>query len=229
LAGLGFFLLSAIWHELGHAAALSREGYEPGRIGVGLLFVIPVLFAEVTAVAMLARQGKLRVDFSGMVFQLFAGGLMLVLSVVCMKWTPLAAVLQIGGVSSLVAVLWSLLPFVRSDGYWALADYLGVENLDVPWKESGSAARSVAWFMIVFRLANICFLVFLGVMIPMRVLRWLQILGWWPGSLMGWGGIGFKVLLCSVFVVIWVGLGRHGWKLWQASLKDFQDLKIFGR
>lgn len=224
LCGLGVFLMTGVWHEMGHAAALSREGYAPGRIGLGFLLVIPVFFAEVTAVGMLARRGRLRVDCAGMVFQLFAGGMLLVLSLGCGFWLPLAGVLQVAGVSSLVAVLWSLLPFVRSDGYWALADYLEVENLDIPWSRTGSTSKTTAWFMIAFRLANICFLVFLGVVIPLRVAGWLEYLGWWPVVVGGWGSAVAKGMFFVGVVVIWLGLGRHGAKLGQASWEDWGAL-----
>ncbi len=227
LSGLVLFLLSGIWHELGHAAALSREGYAPGRIGLGFLLVIPVLFAEVTAVGILERRGRLRVDFSGMVFQLMAGGLLLSLSIAFQFWIPVTGVLQVAGFSSLMAVLWSLLPFVRSDGYWALADFLGVEDLDGLWSKSGTESRSAAWFMIVFRLANIGFLIFLGIVIPLRLFRWLRYLGWWPGQVSGWEGVLLQVSTYLVLAMIWLGLGRHGWRLGKTSWHDLRALREF--
>jgi hypothetical protein len=225
IAGLALFLLSGLWHEMGHAAALTFEGYAPGRIGLGFLLVIPVFFAEVTAVGMLQRKGRLRVDLSGMVFQLLAGGTMLVLSLACSFWEPLAGALQIAGVSSFVAVLWSMLPFVRSDGYWVLADYLGVDNLDIPWRNSGSPLRATAWSMVIFRVANIGFLIFLGLMIPLRVMGWIRFLGWWPGHLVGWESFLFQFFFYLLLVMIWMTLGRHGLRLAQASWQDLADLK----
>jgi len=225
LFGIGLFLLTGIWHEIGHATALAHEGYAPGRIGLGFLLVIPVLFAEVTAVGMLARGGRLRVDFSGMVFQLFAGGLLLLLSVICGPFASLSGSLQVAGLSSLVAVCWSLLPFVRSDGYWILADYLGVENLDVPWISSGSKSISTAWLMIMFRLANIGFLIFLAVMIPLRLVSLLQFLGWNTKVSDGLETVLLKLGSYLVFGLIWVGLGRHGLKLGQASWQDVCELR----
>jgi len=229
LSGMGLFLLTGLWHEIGHATALAREGYAPGRIGLGFLLVIPVFFAEVTAVGMLARKGRLRVDVAGMVFQLMAGGAMMVLSIVSCDFASVAGALNVAAVSSMVAVIWSMLPFVRSDGYWVLADYLEVTSLDVPWKKSGSSSRSTGVFMVLFRVANIGFLVLLGVMIPLRLVRWLRFWGWCPEFGSGLDSVVLKVLLYFVLLLIWAGLGRHGFKLGRVCWQDLSDLKLLGK
>ena len=69
---LGVFLVTALAHELGHAAALAREGWPPGSVGVGLLWVLPVGWCDVSAVALLPRRGRVRVDLAGVAFQLAA-------------------------------------------------------------------------------------------------------------------------------------------------------------
>ncbi len=46
----------------------------------------------------------------------------------------------LAGSSALLAVAWSLFPFIRSDGYWLLCDLLGMDDLD---RASGRAAN--AW------------------------------------------------------------------------------------
>ena len=88
LAALGLFLITGIWHELGHAAALRREGYPAGGIGLGLLLIIPVLYCDVTAVAALPRSGRLRVDVAGIACQLCVGGLLLLLGMVSGALAP---------------------------------------------------------------------------------------------------------------------------------------------
>ncbi len=167
-AGLGLFLLSAIWHELGHAAALARSGYPAGGIGAGILFVVPVLFADVTAVGVLSRTGRLRVDVSGVVFQLAAGGLFM--GVASVPGIPEAAaqVLALAGSSALLAVTWSLFPFIRSDGYWLLCDFLGLDDLDRPPANRPRPALRV--FLVVYQLANAVFLLLIGIYFPWRIL-----------------------------------------------------------
>jgi hypothetical protein len=162
---MGLFGLTAIWHELGHAAALARGGYPPGRIGAGLLFVIPVLFADVTAVGALPRRGRLRVDGAGVVFQFgLAGILILVGDVVDQR--PVTAV--VAGLA-LLAVGWSLFPFIRADGYWLMCDLLGLPDLESdPQPPPGPGLKLL---LGTYRLANAAFLLVVGVVLPLRFAR----------------------------------------------------------
>lgn len=168
-AGLGLFLLSAIWHELGHAAALARSGYPPGGIGAGLLFVIPVLYADVTAVSVLTKVRRLRVDAAGVVFQLAAGGLIMVLARLPGCPRLMVPALTLAGSSVLFAVAWSLFPFIRSDGYWLLCDLLGLDDLDRP--PGSSASQALRVFLVFYQLANAAFLLLVGLYFPWRVAR----------------------------------------------------------
>jgi hypothetical protein len=164
LAGFTLILLTALWHELGHAAALQREGYPPGAIGVGILFVIPVLWADVTAVAALPRKRRLRVDLAGVCFQLGAGGLCVVGAA---TEGPGKAIFGMGAFGALAAVVWSLLPFMRTDGYWALCDLLELDDLDRP--PSAGSSRFLSWFVALFRVANGLLLCFVVVWVPKRI------------------------------------------------------------
>ncbi|RKZ11811.1 hypothetical protein DRQ50_12975, partial [bacterium] len=57
----GLLLVTTMVHELIHAAALLRGGYPPGPVGMGVVFVMPVLWCDVTPVALLPRGDRLRV------------------------------------------------------------------------------------------------------------------------------------------------------------------------
>jgi hypothetical protein len=175
--GLGVFLALALWHELGHAAALQREGYPPGGIGLGVLFVVPVLFADVSAVAALPRVGRLRVDLAGVCFQLGAGGWLFAAGALN-PHLQFSGALRLGGLLALPAVAWSLLPFIRADGYWFLADLLGLSDLERPVPLT--SGRRLKLFLILHRVLNGAFLLMVGVAIPLRVHRWLAWLftGW---------------------------------------------------
>ncbi len=128
------FAAGAGLHELGHAAALHRAGYAPGAIGVGVCVVVPVLFADVSAVCLLPRGARVRVDLAGPAFQAGAAGMLAVVAAAAAG--PLAAAAATAALASLVALAWSLLPLARSDGTWALRDALGPED--------GVAARAGA-------------------------------------------------------------------------------------
>jgi hypothetical protein len=167
-AGLGLFLLSAFWHELGHASALARAGYPPGGVGAGVLFVIPVLFANVTAMGALPRTGRIRVDVSGMIFQLAAGGVFMGLAT--LRGCPLATVkiLTFAGSSALLAISWSLFPFLRSDGYWLICDLLELDDLDRP--PSAPISNGLRLFLVGYQTANALFLLIIGVFFPWRMI-----------------------------------------------------------
>ncbi len=158
---LALFLVTAVWHELGHAAALAHHGYPPGGIGAGMLFVIPVLFADVSAIGLLSRRGRVRVDVSGVAFQFGLGGLLAAVG--------LAAggpALLIAAWLALVAVCWSLFPFIRADGYWLMCDLLGVTELEVDPDPAPRGMRR--WLLGLYRLANAVFLLGVGFLLPVR-------------------------------------------------------------
>lgn len=113
----------ALLHELGHAAALRRSGYAPGAVGVGVLVIVPVLFADVSAVRLLPRAARVRVDLAGPAFQAGAAGALAVTAAV--GGPGLAPHAGAAAVATLAAIAWSLLPLARSDGVWALRDALG--------------------------------------------------------------------------------------------------------
>jgi len=186
--GLGLFLLTAIWHELGHAAALRREGLPAGRVGVGVLLVMPVLYCDVTLVGLLPRRGRLRVDAAGVAFQLAGGGLLFAGGVL-LAWAPG----RLAGLSALAAAGWSLLPFVRTDGHWILCDLLGRRDLVAPLAAGGDVAGAAtaagrdrlfwpALLLIAYRLAYVLFLLLVAAGLPWRLVRRLHLGTWWAGG-----------------------------------------------
>jgi putative peptide zinc metalloprotease protein len=120
----GLFILSLLAHEIGHASACSRYGAKPGEIGLTLYFIYPALFSDVSAAWGLSRWQRVVVDLGGVYFQLIAGavyGFAYLLS----GWEPLRlAMAFIAG-----SCLFSLNPILKFDGYWVVADALGVTNL----------------------------------------------------------------------------------------------------
>lgn len=125
VVAVALFLLGGLWHELGHAAALRREGWAPGAVGGGLLILWPVMWSDVSCTALLDRAGRVRVDVAGVCFQLgFVGAMGL--AAWGLAWPSGALVVR----SGLLAVAWSLLPVVRSDGHWLACDLLGLEGLE---------------------------------------------------------------------------------------------------
>jgi putative peptide zinc metalloprotease protein len=124
LVVFGLAILSAAFHEFGHATALRYSGARPGRIGVGIYLVWPVFYSDVTDAYRLSKAGRLRVDLGGVYFNAIfavatAGAYFLT------KSEPLLFAIFV----QQVGMLYQFLPFVRFDGYYVVSDLTGVPDL----------------------------------------------------------------------------------------------------
>ena len=120
----GLFVVSLVFHEFGHASASMRFGQRPGGIGFTLYLTLPALYADVTSSWKLPRMQRVVVDAGGTYFQLVFAALYVVAYAVTGRFEFHAAVLMIVAVSLL-----NLNPLFKFDGYWILADLLGITNL----------------------------------------------------------------------------------------------------
>ena len=123
LVVLGLSLVSALFHECGHATGCRYGGARPGVIGVGIYLVWPSFFTNVTDSYRLSRAG-LRTDLGGLYFNLV---FMLALAGIYMA-TSSQVLLLVIAVTHL-EMLEQLPPFVRFDGYYILSDLVGVPDL----------------------------------------------------------------------------------------------------
>lgn len=118
------FLCALVAHELGHASACARFGAAPSEIGFVLYLVYPAFYSNVSAAWTLPRRQRVLVDLGGIYFELvFGAGCALAFA--WTRWPPLGLTMTF--IASSCAV--SLNPIFRFDGYWVLADALGVTNL----------------------------------------------------------------------------------------------------
>jgi putative peptide zinc metalloprotease protein len=121
---LAITYLSLAFHECGHAAACMRGGARPGAIGVGVYLVWPVLYTDVTDSYRLGKRGRLRTDLGGVYFNgVFA--LVLAAAYLMSGFEPLLLAI----VGQHLIVLDQFLPWVRLDGYYVVADLIGVSDL----------------------------------------------------------------------------------------------------
>ncbi len=65
---LGLVVLSAGWHEFGHAAGCTYGGARPGAMGAGIYLAYPAFYTDVTDSYRLSRGGRLRTDLAGVYF-----------------------------------------------------------------------------------------------------------------------------------------------------------------
>jgi putative peptide zinc metalloprotease protein len=117
-------ILSAGFHEFGHAAACRYGGATPGAMGAGLYLVWPAFYTEVTDSYRLGRAGRVRVDLGGLYFNAVVAVVMFGV------WaaTRFDALLLIIA-AQVLQMIRQLAPFVRFDGYHILADLTGVPDL----------------------------------------------------------------------------------------------------
>jgi putative peptide zinc metalloprotease protein len=117
-------VLSAGFHELGHAAACRYGGATPGGMGVGLYVVWPAFYTDVTDAYRLPRGGRLRVDLGGLYFN----SLVAVATMGAWLLTGIDALLLLVALQ-VVEMVKQLSPVIRADGYHILADLTGVPDL----------------------------------------------------------------------------------------------------
>ena len=132
---LGLAVTSMMFHECGHAAACRYGGARPGVIGVGFYVIWPAFFTNVTDAYRLGRAGRIRTDLGGVYFNaVFV--LALVTAYLTTGYLPLlAAVFLIH-----MEIVQQLMPSLRLDGYFILADLIGVPDL---FRRIGPVLRSL--------------------------------------------------------------------------------------
>lgn len=135
LALVGVIFVSGVFHEFGHAAALRYGGGRAREMGFGLYLVYPALYTDTTESYRLGRWARVRTDLGGFYFHLIFGvGLMYLSLLTGWEWL-LVAVLLIN-----LDMVYQCMPFVRFDGYWALADLTGIPDF---FSQMGAFLRSV--------------------------------------------------------------------------------------
>ncbi len=135
LVVLAIMLAAGVFHEFGHAAALRYGGGRVRGMGVGLYLIYPVLYTDVTDSYRLGRWARVRTDLGGFYFYLvFALGILGAYALTGQEFL-LLVVLLIN-----LDIIRQNIPFVRLDGYWALADLTGIPDF---FSQMGPFLRSV--------------------------------------------------------------------------------------
>ncbi|HDQ73141.1 MAG TPA: hypothetical protein ENN19_13775 [Chloroflexi bacterium] len=122
--GYALLLLSTLMHEFGHASACARYGISPSSIGFTIYLIYPTFYSDVSAAWELKRWQRVVVDLGGAFFQLVVGA-GFATGYLFSGWEPFrVALLMILG-----NLVFSMNPIFKFDGYWVVADALGVTNL----------------------------------------------------------------------------------------------------
>lgn len=120
----GVVVLSAAFHEIGHAAGCSYGGGEPGKMGCGLYLAWPAFYTDVTDAYRLGRIARLRTDLGGVYFNV-----LIILAIIGVYAVTGLEALLLVVVFQHAEIVHQLLPLVRLDGYYIVADLTGVPDL----------------------------------------------------------------------------------------------------
>jgi putative peptide zinc metalloprotease protein len=120
----GVVVLSAAFHEFGHAAGCTAGGARPGDMGAGLYLAWPAFYTDVTDAYRLDKRGRLRTDLAGVyfncIFMLVTAGIYF-----ATRFEPLLLIILVQHIE----IVHQLLPLLRLDGYYIMADLTGVPDL----------------------------------------------------------------------------------------------------
>ncbi|MBT2387721.1 hypothetical protein [Streptomyces sp. ISL-11] len=117
-------VVSCAFHELGHGAACRYGGVRPGAMGCGIYLVWPAFYTDITNSYRLGRAGRIRADLGGVYFNaLFVLGL---LALYTATGSPL---LLVAILSVHLEMIQQLIPTLRFDGYYIIADLIGIPDL----------------------------------------------------------------------------------------------------
>jgi putative peptide zinc metalloprotease protein len=140
LAVFALTVVSAGFHEFGHAAGCRYGGATPGAMGAGLYLVWPAFYTDVDDSYRLPRRGRLIVDLGGLYFN----ALVAVAVMVAWLMTRQDALL-LGVATQLLQMVRQLAPVIRADGYHVLADLTGVPDLFAHMKPTLLGALPQNW------------------------------------------------------------------------------------
>jgi putative peptide zinc metalloprotease protein len=117
-------------HELGHAFSAKLEGGEVHEMGINFLMFMPVPYVNVsTATHFRSRYKRILVSAAGIMVESFLAALGLLLFLAAQPGLVQSIgfnIFLIGGVSSL---FFNGNPLLKYDGYYVLADAIGIPNL----------------------------------------------------------------------------------------------------
>ena len=118
-------LFTTVIHELAHAIACIHFGGRVNKIGIMIMYLMPTFYCDVSASwSFQSKTQRIIVASAGLIAHAAQGGILFLL------WhqTDVPILLFASGICYALIML-NLLPFIKLDGYWMLAHFLGEPNL----------------------------------------------------------------------------------------------------
>ena len=127
---LAAMAVAKVLHEFGHAYMAKAFGCRVHSMGVGLMVFFPILYTDTSdAWRLVSRRQRMLIGGAGVLVELWLA----VLATAVWSFLPdgplRSAVFMLASTTWAMTLLVNLNPFMRFDGYFVLADYLGVQNL----------------------------------------------------------------------------------------------------
>ncbi|THI84980.1 MAG: HlyD family efflux transporter periplasmic adaptor subunit [Nitrospira sp. CG24A] len=122
--------LVKVVHELGHAYTATRFGCRVPTIGVAFMVMMPVLYSDVSdSYRLSSKRKRLAIAGAGVVAELGLAAVATVLWAFLPDGTMRSMAFVVASSSWIMSLTVNLNPLMRFDGYYVLADGLGLPNL----------------------------------------------------------------------------------------------------
>lgn len=124
------WLILKIIHETAHGATCRRYGGEVNDAGFAMILLMPIAYVNVTSSWRFAsRWQRLHVTLAGVAAELLIAGIALIAWNLLDSLPLKQAAADIVLLASVSSLLFNLNPLLKFDGYFALSDLTGVDNL----------------------------------------------------------------------------------------------------
>lgn len=119
-----------ILHELGHAYTATRHGVRVTSMGVAFMVMMPLLYTDVSnAWRLRSRRKRLQINGAGIAVELGLACIATCLWAFLPDGTMRSAAFITATSSWIISLAVNLNPFMKFDGYYLLADGLGIANI----------------------------------------------------------------------------------------------------
>jgi putative peptide zinc metalloprotease protein len=127
--GLGL-AVAKVLHEFGHAFATKRFGCRVPTMGLVLIVLWPVLYTDTSdAWRLPSRRQRLLIGAAGMIVELGLAAVCLLAWALAPEGPWRSVLFLLASTTWVLSLAVNLNPFMRFDGYYLLADALGIPNL----------------------------------------------------------------------------------------------------